>query len=494
MASLKHGVTLWTYRRIPYKFESGFPFEGDVLDAIAKWEYATGVRFVPWNNERNYILIQTPRPNEPSTSDVGMKGGQQGVFIGQGFLATHELGHTLGLIHEQTRQDRDTFVTIEWSQIIRERVHDFVLQSASVDLTPYDLQSVMHYPAPAKGWGGPRGQEVWTMHWNKDHDGDPPKRLGAGAYQGWSNPSDFDTAGVRRAYEDVPVPMGEVTESGTWQNPYAVQFPFAIDGRVFYFGQNQTQKNWFIQELLPGGTLGAQTDSGTWENAYGVQFPFTIDGRVFYFGQNQTQKSWFIQELLPGGTLGALTDSGTWENAYGVQFPFMIDGRVFYYGQNLTERNWFIQELLPDGTMGAQTDSGAWKFAYRVQFPFTIYGRVFFYGQNLTERNWFIQELLPDGTMGEQTDHGTWKFSYGAQFPYNINGDQYFFGQNLETNYWFIQRILPGGIMGQELQSGRWKAPYATQFPFAIQDEQYFLGQRIPSEYTWFIRRLIATP
>ena len=489
MASIPKNVTLWNYRRIPYIFESGYPYKSDVRKAMDKWQDAAGVTFVERVKEPNYLVIKNPTGG--SSSSIGMVGGPQDVFINAGYKAPHELGHALGLIHEQSRSDRDAYVDMQWSNIEGGTSNgNFRLDSTSNNLTDYDLKSVMHYPAPATGWGGyPPDKEVWTMRWKANRN----TELGAGAYQGWSNLSDLDKSpgGLRSAYNNVPVPMGEETAHGFWNNPYAAQFPFSVGGRQFFYGQNEKNNYWFIQELLPGGKMGSETDNGTWKFFYKSQFAFTINNRVFFYGQNMREKNWFIQKLLPDGKMGSETDHGTWKFAYEAQFPFTIGSRVFFYGQNMNEKNWFIQELLPDGKMGSETDHGTWKFAYKVQFSYTIGSRVFFYGQNMREKNWFIQELLPDGKMGSETDHGTWNNAYEAQFPYNINGNQYFYGQNLNSNYWFIQRLQSNGTMGDELQGGFWKYPYAVQFPFKLGGNQYFYGQKIPSGYNWFIQRLI---
>ncbi len=489
MSAIMDNPKLWSYRRIPYIFESGYPFKSEVRSAMNKWESAVGVSFVERVNEPNYILIK--KADGTSNSAIGMQGGEQTVIINNGYIGLHELGHTLGLIHEQSRSDRDIYINMEWNHIQGGvNAPDFRKDGSSNNLTPYDLKSVMHYPAPAIGWRGiPEGEEVWTMRWKADNS----KKLGAGAYQGWGDLSDEDKSktGLFAAYSGIIVPMGSETDNGSWNNPYATQFQFTVGGKQYFYGQNEKNCYWFIQELLPDGKMGAETDNGTWKYFYEAQFSFEVGGRTFFYGQNTGGKNWFIQELLPDGKMGAQTDNGTWKFAYAIQFPFTVGSRVFFYGQNLNEKNWFIQELLPDGKMGAETDNGTWEYAYAVQFSFTVGGRVFFYGQNLNEKNWFIQELLPDGKMGIETDHGNWNNAYGAQFPYNINGNQYFYGQNLDSEYWFIQQLNSDGTMGHELQSGFWKYPYAVQFPFAIGGKQYFYGQKIPSGYNWFIQELI---
>ena len=60
----------------------------------------------------------------------------------------HEIGHTIGLFHEQTRPDRDQYVTILWDEV-QENEHDqFEIRTEQeVDTrgVSYDYQSIMHY-------------------------------------------------------------------------------------------------------------------------------------------------------------------------------------------------------------------------------------------------------------------------------------------------------------------------------------------------------------
>ena len=78
-----------------------------------------------------------------------MKGGGQDVTLGPGCdwpRAVHETCHAAGLWHEQSREDRDRFVTIHWDNIQAGRGHNFDQHiTDGDDIGPYDYDSLMHY-------------------------------------------------------------------------------------------------------------------------------------------------------------------------------------------------------------------------------------------------------------------------------------------------------------------------------------------------------------
>ena len=78
---------------------------------------------------------------------------QPGGCVNKGIIQ-HETMHALGFFHEQSRPDRDDFVTILWDNIPDAWANNFQKASeANVDTrgTPYDYGSVMHYGATLNG-------------------------------------------------------------------------------------------------------------------------------------------------------------------------------------------------------------------------------------------------------------------------------------------------------------------------------------------------------
>jgi hypothetical protein len=138
----------WPGGLIPFRIDSNLPNQQRVTDAISHWERNTFIRFVQRTNEPNFVTF---RSGGGCSSQVGMSGGEQFVTLGANCStgnAIHEIGHFIGLWHEQSREDRDNFVTIDFTNIDPAFAHNFNQQiTDGDDIGPYDYGSIMHYGA-----------------------------------------------------------------------------------------------------------------------------------------------------------------------------------------------------------------------------------------------------------------------------------------------------------------------------------------------------------
>jgi len=141
----------WPNALIPYTIDPGLPNEVRVTDAIAHWQENTPIRFKVRASEADYVTFFSDP--DGCASNVGRQGGRQGIWLANGCStgnAIHEIGHTVGLWHEQSREDRNSFVTIHYENIEDGRAHNFDQQIADGDdVGGYDYGSIMHYPRTA---------------------------------------------------------------------------------------------------------------------------------------------------------------------------------------------------------------------------------------------------------------------------------------------------------------------------------------------------------
>nr|CAA06314.1 PMP1 protein [Podocoryna carnea] len=157
-ASIKGGR--WPGAKIAYQIERSIGSGGRtaIANAIAQYHKHTCLRFHKRTNERSHISFYK---GGGCSSPVGYRSGRQNrISLAGGCWRTgivmHEIGHSIGIYHEQSRPDRDSYVEIVWGNIPSSKKFNFNKKSSSSINslgTPYDFRSMMHYSTTAIGGG-----------------------------------------------------------------------------------------------------------------------------------------------------------------------------------------------------------------------------------------------------------------------------------------------------------------------------------------------------
>ncbi|AVR47532.1 peptidase M12 [Christiangramia fulva] len=140
----------WPNNTVYYEIDSKLPDQSRVYDAISHWEANTNINFVERSSESNYIYFT---PGSGCSSYIGMVGGKQDLILADACStgnAIHEIGHALGLWHEQSRVDRDKYITIHFDNIESGKEYNFqTYQESGFDgkelTTQLDFGSIMMY-------------------------------------------------------------------------------------------------------------------------------------------------------------------------------------------------------------------------------------------------------------------------------------------------------------------------------------------------------------
>lgn len=245
--------SIWRNLEIPVCWESSaaaFPKQREwVRDSITQtWQNHSALRFTGWGTCDSSTQTQGIRIGvgdiNPYTKGLGsqLQGASNGMMLnfelvrwgGESCasterkefciraIAVHEFGHALGFAHEQNRADTPE----DWCKAEKQGT------TGDINITPYDLHSVMNYCNPK--WSG---------------DGKLSKEDIAGlqAWYGGKSSGDTDTTGQQSRYD------GEWIATLTYSDPGCVkdQVAFTVSGSSVS-GRLKTP---FGDEVTVAGTL-----------------------------------------------------------------------------------------------------------------------------------------------------------------------------------------------------------------------------------------------
>merc|ERR1740128_179740 len=167
------GIRLWNPVAVPYYFTSSFTYNDRLTfaKAVEAIQAVTCLRFVPRTTQTAFIRIERECACGGSCFGGGYTDGlgvanPRRLVIGSPCLSPssasgvglviHETLHALGVVHTQTRPDRDSYIQVNTGNIQPSGLSQYEKCSNCLTHgTSYDCMSVMHYRDWGFSTGGP---------------------------------------------------------------------------------------------------------------------------------------------------------------------------------------------------------------------------------------------------------------------------------------------------------------------------------------------------
>lgn len=140
----------WLNGVIPYQINPNLTERTRVTEAINHWNTNLSgvISLIPRTDEAQFVEFAYDSSGCSATVGFFPERTLHEVNLSNACLAgnvAHEIGHIVGLDHEQNRLDRDKYVTIATGNISPGAEANFAIEEGNQDYNFYDFGSIMHY-------------------------------------------------------------------------------------------------------------------------------------------------------------------------------------------------------------------------------------------------------------------------------------------------------------------------------------------------------------
>lgn len=281
---------LWPGGVIPYEIDTAIPAatQAQLQQAISTWNaYGTPIHLQPRSGETDYTrFTRSTATNGVCSSNVGRRGGAQAVTLEDGCTAPpiiHEIGHTVGFWHEQSRLDRNFHVTVLYENIAKTYAGNYAIGTTGKDVAGYEYSSSMQY--------GPFGFSVDGKQAMESAPPGIPMGEGTGM-----NAGDLDA--VNRMYGSLP------TQTTIASNPPGLTV--VVDGQSVVTPQvfNWVQGSKHVLNVPAAQVLsGLQYVHGKWSDGGAQSHSIDATADVTVYTENFIRRVPVVLAQSPGGTV-----------------------------------------------------------------------------------------------------------------------------------------------------------------------------------------------
>jgi hypothetical protein len=389
----------WSNNIVPYTITPGHPLSSSIIEAIYHWQDKTGLVFKKRTTESDYVEFIY---GQGCWSYVGKIGGKQQVSAGNGCTTgsiIHEIGHAIGLFHEQSRVDRDNHVTVHWNNIQSGMEHNFktYIQQGSdgFDYSGFDFSSIMLYG---------------THYFSKNGLPTLTKKNGSTYSVNRSNLSSGDVNIANYMYPS----------SSDW-NTHGI-----------------VGTGWSFTNFFPGDWNGDGKSDMVARTSDGRLLYYTFNGSGFT-SQGTIGTGWWFEDYFPADWNGDGKTDMMARSSDGKLHLYPFNGSWFG-SKTIVGNGWWFEDYFPaDWNGDGKTDMMARSSDGKLHFyPFN---GSWFGSKTIVGNGWWFEDYFPSDWSGDGKTDMMARTSDGRLYYYQFNGS-WFTSKGVVGNGWNFDKYF----------------------------------------------------